>query len=188
MGRRSNAPPEPQARRRRNLPTAFLPSSAAFGIAWVSPTTTTSAPRKTRHKRGVQKLFQLLKERGFIYKGSYTGQYCVSDELYVDAPPGAPCPDCGRLTETVSEENYYFKLSAFERNCWNFTKHIQSLFARKRAAMKSSRFVRGGLKDLSDQPHQLRLGHPCSRRRKACDLRVDGCARQLHHRPWLRQR
>ena len=68
-----------------------------------------------RHRKGVQKLFRVLQQRGFIYKGSYTGQYCVSDELYVDAPPGSPCPDCGRITETVSEENYFFKLSAFER-------------------------------------------------------------------------
>src|SRR3984885_11705508 len=58
-----------------------------------------------RHRKGVQKLFRLLEQRGFIYKGSYSGQYCVSDELYVDAPPGSPCPDCGRITETVSEEN-----------------------------------------------------------------------------------
>ena len=67
-----------------------------------------------RHKRGVQKLFATLRDRGFIYKGSYTGQYCVFDELYVsDAKPGDPCPDCGRPTETVTEENYFFKLSAF---------------------------------------------------------------------------
>ena len=66
-----------------------------------------------RHKRGVQKFFTLLKERGYIYKGSYTGQYCVSDEAYVDVPPGAPCPECGRATETINEENYFFKLSAF---------------------------------------------------------------------------
>ena len=44
-----------------------------------------------RHKRGVQKLFTVLKERGFIYKGSYSGQYCVFDELFVDTPPGVPC-------------------------------------------------------------------------------------------------
>ena len=31
-----------------------------------------------RHKRGVQKLFATLRDRGFIYKGSYTGQYCVT--------------------------------------------------------------------------------------------------------------
>ncbi len=50
-----------------------------------------------RHKRGVQKLFATLRDKGYIYKGSYTGQYCVSDELYVDGPPGTPCPDCGRI-------------------------------------------------------------------------------------------
>lgn len=68
-----------------------------------------------RHKQAVQKFFTLLKDRGFIYKSTYTGQYCVSDEAFVDVPPGAPCPDCGRITETLSEENYFFKLSAFER-------------------------------------------------------------------------
>ena len=36
-------------------------------------------------------------------------------KLYVnDAKPGDPCPDCGRPTETVTEENYFFKLSAFQ--------------------------------------------------------------------------
>ena len=38
-----------------------------------------------------------------------------STNAYVnDAKPGDPCPDCGRPTETVTEENYYFKLSAFQ--------------------------------------------------------------------------
>ena len=66
------------------------------------------------HIRGVQHLFTQLQQNGFIYKGTYTGQYCVSDEAYVEGPPGIHCPDCGRLTETVSEENYYFRLSAFQ--------------------------------------------------------------------------
>ena len=62
----------------------------------------------------MQWLFERCLENGYIYKGSYTGQYCVFDELYVnDAKPGDPCPDCGRPTETVTEENYFFKLSAF---------------------------------------------------------------------------
>ncbi len=67
-----------------------------------------------RHAAGVQHLFQQLQANNAIYKGTYTGQYCVSDEAYVDGPPGIHCPDCGRLTETVSEENYYFRLSAFQ--------------------------------------------------------------------------
>ena len=68
----------------------------------------------SRHKQGVQHLFQTLKDNGFIYLSTYTGQYCVSDEAYVDGPPGIRCPDCGRVTETVSESNFYFRLSAFQ--------------------------------------------------------------------------
>ena len=102
-----------------------------------------------RHKRGVQKLFALLKDRGFIYKGSYTGQYCVFDELYVDAAPGAPCPDCGRITETISEENYYFKLSAFERPLLEYYEAHPEFIQPETRRNEVISFVRGGLRDLS---------------------------------------
>jgi methionyl-tRNA synthetase len=102
-----------------------------------------------RHRKGVQKLFRVLQQRGFIYKGSYTGQYCVSDELYVDAPPGSPCPDCGRITETVSEENYFFKLSAFERKLLELYEENPQFIRPETRRNEVLAFVRGGLKDLS---------------------------------------
>jgi methionyl-tRNA synthetase len=102
-----------------------------------------------RHRKGVQKLFRVLQERGFIYKGSYTGQYCVSDELYVDAPPGSPCPDCGRITETVSEENYFFKLSAFERKLLELYEENPQFIRPEARRNEVISFVRGGFKDLS---------------------------------------
>ena len=37
-----------------------------------------------KHKHGVQALWRRIRDNGYIYKGSYTGQYCVFDELYVD--------------------------------------------------------------------------------------------------------
>ncbi len=91
-----------------------------------------------RHKRGVQAMFKLLQERGYIYKGSYSGQYCVFDELYADdVAPGAPCPECGRPTETVHEENYFFKLSAMAGAAAEVsTPSIPTSFARRRGAMK----------------------------------------------------
>ena len=46
---------------------------------------------------------------------SYTGSYCVSDEAFVDAPVGMPCPDCGSLLEEVTEENFFFRLSRFQK-------------------------------------------------------------------------
>jgi methionyl-tRNA synthetase len=67
-----------------------------------------------RHAKGAQALFNRLYEGGHIYLDSYTGSYCVSDETFVDLPPGTPCPDCGRPLETVTEENFYFRLSGFQ--------------------------------------------------------------------------
>jgi len=115
---------------------------------------------ESRHKRGVQKFFTLLKERGFIYKGSYTGQYCVFDELYVDAAPGAPCPDCGRITETVSEENYFFKLSAFERKLLEFFEANPDFIRPESARKEVLSFVRSGLKDLSVSRTSFNWGIP----------------------------
>jgi methionyl-tRNA synthetase len=102
-----------------------------------------------RHIQGVQKLFTELKQKGFIYKGSYTGQYCVSDETFVEVAPGAPCPDCGRITETVSEENYFFKLSAFERKLLEFYEENPSFIQPESRRNEVIAFVRSGLKDLS---------------------------------------
>jgi methionyl-tRNA synthetase len=112
------------------------------------------------HKKGVQRLFATLREQGFIYKGSYTGQYCVSDELYVDGPPGTVCPDCGRPTETVSEENYFFKLSAFERPLLEFYEANPGFMGPESTRREVISFVRGGLKDLSVSRTSFSWGIP----------------------------
>jgi methionyl-tRNA synthetase len=113
-----------------------------------------------RHKGGVQKLFATLRDRGFIYKGSYTGQYCVSDELYVDGPAGTICPDCGRVTETVSEENYFFKLSAFERKLLEFYEANPGFMGPESTRREVISFVRGGLRDLSVSRTSFSWGIP----------------------------
>jgi methionyl-tRNA synthetase len=66
-----------------------------------------------RHTEAVQKLFQLLLDRDKIYLSSYTGQYSIGEEMFVDGPPGTIGPD-GKPTETVTEENYFFRLSAYQ--------------------------------------------------------------------------
>ncbi len=113
-----------------------------------------------RHKQGVQALWRKIRDNGYIYKGTYTGQYCVSDELYVDAEPGAPCPDCGRPTETVHEENYYFKLSAFQDKLIRlYTEHPEFIRPDTRRNEVLS-FVRGGLRDLSISRSTFSWGIP----------------------------
>jgi methionyl-tRNA synthetase len=113
-----------------------------------------------RHKKRVQQLFRQLRDNGFIYKGTYTGQYCVSDELYVDgAQPGDPCPTCGRITETVSEENYFFKLSAFQDKL--LALYANAEFIRPEARRNEViSFVKSGLRDLSISRSTFTWGIP----------------------------
>ena len=113
------------------------------------------------HKHGVQAMFRLLKEKGFIYKGSYSGQYCVYDELYVEVDtPGAPCPECGRPTETVKEENYFFKLSAMQEPLLKLYASQPDLIKPETRRNEVVAFVKGGLKDLSISRTTFKWGIP----------------------------
>ncbi len=114
-----------------------------------------------RHVRGVQALFTRLQERGYIYKGSYSGQYCVFDELYVDAVgPGAPCPECGRPTETVHEENYFFKLSAMQDRLLEHYSNNPDFIRPETRRNEVMAFVRSGLRDLSVSRTSFKWGIP----------------------------
>ena len=113
-----------------------------------------------KHAHTVQWLFKLFRENGFVYPGHYTGQYCIYDNAYVDVKPGENCPDCGRPTETVTEENYFFKLSAFQKPLLDFyTKHPNFIQPEARRNEVLS-FVEGGLRDLSITRTTLRWGIP----------------------------
>ncbi|MGB7726633.1 MAG: methionine--tRNA ligase [Candidatus Acidiferrum sp.] len=113
------------------------------------------------HVRTVQWLFKLCKENGYVYKGHYTGQYCIYDNAYVnDAKPGDPCPDCGRPTETVTEENYFFKLSAFQKPLLDFYKKFPNFIQPDSRRNEIVSFVEGGLKDLSITRTTIRWGIP----------------------------
>src|SRR5579859_6272135 len=114
-----------------------------------------------RHHETVRWLFERCMKNGHIYKGSYTGQYCVFDELYVnEAKPGDPCPDCGRPTETVTEENYFFKLSAFtERLLKHYEEHPEFIQPDSRRNEALS-FIKQGLNDLSITRTTIKWGIP----------------------------
>lgn len=113
-----------------------------------------------KHRETVQWLFQRCIANGYIYPSQYTGQYCFSCELYVnDAQPGDNCPDCGRPTETVTEENYFFRLSAFQERLlqlYETQDFIQPEFRKNEIVS----FVKGGLKDLSITRTSIEWGIP----------------------------
>lgn len=113
------------------------------------------------HHAAVHELFERCLKSGYVYKGTYTGQYCVFDELYVnDAKPGDPCPDCGRITETVSEENYYFKLSAFQERLLDLYDKNPDFILPDTRRNEVLAFVKKGLQDLSISRTTIKWGIP----------------------------
>ncbi len=118
----------------------------------------TSSPE---HHEVVKDLFRRCLANGYIEKGSYTGQYCVFDELYVsDAGPGDPCPDCGRPTETVTEENYFFKLSAFRDRLLRHYRENPGFIRPDTRRNEVLAFVERGLSDLSISRTTIKWGIP----------------------------
>ncbi len=118
------------------------------------------------HEKGVQKLFKSLLDKGDIYKGEYKGWYCVSDENFLaeDAPfdkdGSKVCPDCGKKAVVVSEETYFFRLSAYQRKLLDhYEAHPQFVRPASRLNEVVS-FVRGGLRDLSITRTTVKWGVP----------------------------
>jgi methionyl-tRNA synthetase len=116
---------------------------------------------ETRHAHAVQHLFREIQNNGYVEKGHYEGNYCVYDEMYIDDPaPGAKCPECGRETERVKEENYFFLLSKFEKPLLNYYEQHPEFIQPETRRNEVISFVRGGLRDLSISRTTLKWGIP----------------------------
>ncbi|HUI56207.1 MAG TPA: methionine--tRNA ligase, partial [Bryobacteraceae bacterium] len=114
-----------------------------------------------QHARVVQDLFERCRKNGYVYKGSYTGQYCIFDNLYVnEAKPGDPCPDCGRPTETITEENFFFKLSAFQEKLLDLYERQPDFIQPETRRNEVISFVKAGLTDLSITRTNIKWGIP----------------------------
>ena len=116
-----------------------------------------------RHHASVSELYTRIKANGYIYKGSYAGWYCVSDEAYApESDPGTPipCPLCGRQTEWFSEESYFFKLSAFQDRLLALYEKNPRFIRPESRRNEIVSFVKGGLKDLSISRSTLKWGIP----------------------------
>src|SRR5262249_31068476 len=116
-----------------------------------------------RHDVSVLELYSRMKANGYIYKGSYSGWYCVSCEAYAaesDPSTPVPCPDCGRQTEWFSEESYFFKLSAFQDRLLEFYETNPQFIRPESRRNEVISFVKSGLKDVSISRVTLKWGIP----------------------------
>ncbi|MCF7872741.1 MAG: methionine--tRNA ligase [Candidatus Omnitrophica bacterium] len=70
-----------------------------------------------KHIKVVKTVIEKLYKKGDIYKSKYNAFYCIGCETFwtkLQLNDGNTCPECGRKTEKIQEENYFFKLSKYE--------------------------------------------------------------------------
>ncbi len=108
-----------------------------------------------RHEKVVQKIFRKLYEQGDIYKASYEGQYCTPCEAFwtpsqlVEKDGVKVCPDCGRPTELVTEESYFFCMSKYQDWLIDYIEtHPDFIQPASRANEMINNFLKPGLQDL----------------------------------------
>ncbi len=113
---------------------------------------------KTFHWPGVQELWERCTQAGALYKKRYQGLYCVGCEAFYtpDELVDGNCPEHLVPPEVVEEENYFFKLSDYQ-------KQIESLITSDKLKIVSEQyrqemlsFVQHGLQDFSVSRSQER--------------------------------
>ena len=128
-----------------------------LGISYTHFIRTTSL----EHLRAVRRLLLRARDAGYIYKGFYQGRYCVYDNLYVsDSTDPIDCPVCGRPAEVVSEENYFFKLSAFQEKLLKLYNDQPDFIRPAFRRNEVRRFVEAGLRDISVSRKTVKWGLP----------------------------
>ncbi|GAA8376186.1 methionine--tRNA ligase [Helicobacter pylori] len=120
----------------------------------------------SEHQKCVQNAFEIMFEKGDIYKGTYSGYYCVSCESYCaisktdNTNDKVLCPDCLRETTLLEEESYFFKLSAYEKPLLDFyAKNPEAILPIYRKNEVTS-FIEQGLLDLSITRTSFEWGIP----------------------------
>jgi len=113
------------------------------------------------HGKNVNRLFEECRKNGFIYKGTYTGLYAVVSESFVnDAKPGDIDPETGKPYEELTEENYFFKLSAFTEPLLKFYDENPDFIQPDIRRNEVLAFVKQGLVDLSITRTGVKWGVP----------------------------
>ncbi|HCF82716.1 MAG TPA: methionine--tRNA ligase [Ruminococcaceae bacterium] len=103
------------------------------------------------HIKTVQSVFKKLYDKGFIYKGKYTGKYCTPCEsFWTDSQldENGCCPDCHRPVIDAHEEAYFLKVSEYADKVEKFLTETDYLRPKSRVNEMVNNFIKPGLEDL----------------------------------------
>jgi methionyl-tRNA synthetase len=115
-----------------------------------------------RHKKGVIALFRKLYESGDIYLGEYEDWYCTPCETFWTETQllDGCCPDCGRPTDKLKEESYFFRMSRFQDALLQHIEANPDFIQPRTRRNEILNFVREGLRDLSISRTSFSWGIP----------------------------
>jgi methionyl-tRNA synthetase len=116
-----------------------------------------------RHHHSVQAFLQKVYDNGWIYKDTYEGLYCVACEAYyteADLEDGNLCPIHRKPVEELSEENYFFKLSAFEQPLLDWYAANPDAVGPEGKRNEALGIIKQGLRDISISRTSIRWGVP----------------------------
>jgi methionyl-tRNA synthetase len=116
-----------------------------------------------RHAAVVTDFWRRLEAAGDIYKGTYEGLYCRGHEAFLkedELTPDGLCPDHRTKPEWVSEENYYFALSKYQKPLLDFYAAHEDFVAPANRFNEAKSFVERGLEDVSFSREKKPWGIP----------------------------
>jgi methionyl-tRNA synthetase len=115
-----------------------------------------------RHHESVQKFLTAIYDNGYIYKDVYIGLYCVSCEDYYtfEASDDGKCPIHGSLLTEMEEENWFFRLSAFEDKLLEYYAQHPQFVTPETKRNEAYSFIKGGLRDISITRSSISWGIP----------------------------
>ena len=136
----------------------FLEAWDALGIQYDDFIRTT----EPRHHESVQKFLGAIYDNGYIYKDVYEGLYCVSCEDYFtfDSSDDGRCPIHGTVLTEMEEENWFFKLSAFEDRLIEYFDSHPEFVTPETKRNEAYSFIKSGLKDISITRTSISWGVP----------------------------
>ena len=117
---------------------------------------------ESRHVKAAQTIWRKVRDNGYLYKAPYEGWYCTVDELFVPEAQlvDGRCPTCGNPVERLSEESYFFKLSAFQEPLLELYRSHPEFLTPEIRRNEMIAFVSAGLRDLSVSRTSFKWGIP----------------------------
>jgi methionyl-tRNA synthetase len=115
-----------------------------------------------RHYAAVQKLLTAVYANGHIDLGTYEGLYCVSCEAYYTEAElvDGLCPIHHRPVELFKEDNYFFKLSNFEKPLLEWYAANPDAVSPESKRNEAIGQIRQGLQDISISRTSINWGVP----------------------------